>query len=471
MLLKFKKKNVGPMEDKELVFAPHVNVFTGDNSLGKSFLLDLLWFGLTRVWPADLNRRLAQGLPARPRDITAQDSSLEYVFRSRNKNMTRPVVFTYDKERMSWKAGQGKKHKAGLIIYAMADGSYAVWDPIQNYSPDEHDKKEYDAYVLSPAELWPSPPKRDGSTEIVEKSSFCNGVLKDWAKWQGATKDQHLFDLMKIALKGLTPAGDIVDFPELEDAETASGDDQPVLKLKYGNVLLKHASSSIRRMAALAYVLVWAISQHAKAAKYRGLKTADQIIILADEIETHLHPRWQRSVMDGLIKTVEALCKQEKFQGPDVQMFVSTHSPLVMAALEDVFYSDQTELPFPDYEEQSQNRWFDLDITDGGEIKIDSKLFRAEGRVESWLDSEAFDVHSTYSLEIERRIKDLNDLFDNWSATSMKYAIEEKDLFAEVRQKIRELNSRLPIGDKHVYGFERRLMQLAKESEAANDAH
>lgn len=33
MLLKFKKKNVGPMEDKELVFAPHVNVFTGDNSL------------------------------------------------------------------------------------------------------------------------------------------------------------------------------------------------------------------------------------------------------------------------------------------------------------------------------------------------------------------------------------------------------------------------------------------------------
>lgn len=132
----------------------------------------------------------------------------------------------------------------------MADGSYAVWDPIQNYSPDEHDKKEYDAYVLSPAELWPSPPKRDASTEIVEKSSFCNGVLKDWAKWQGATKDQHLFDLMKIALKGLTPAGDIVDFPELEDAETASGDDLPVLKLKYGNVLLKHASSSIRRTRA-----------------------------------------------------------------------------------------------------------------------------------------------------------------------------------------------------------------------------
>lgn len=466
MLLKFKRTNIGPMEDKELVFAPHVNVFTGDNSLGKSFLLDLLWFGLTRVWPADLNRHLTQGQSARPRNINAKKSMLEYVFLAPGKKKpTKPVVFSYDKERMSWRAGQGKKHKAGLVVYAMADGSYAVWDPNQNYTPDKYDKSEYDAFVLSPSELWPPQPRRDGSTQTVEKSSFCNGVLQDWAKWQGSTKDRHLFDLLKIALKGLVPEGDIVDFPELEDAETSSGDDQPVLQLKYGKVLLKHASSSIRRMTALAYVLVWAISQHAKASKNRGLPITDQIIILADEIETHLHPRWQRSVMNGLLKTLEALCEEEMFGNPDIQLFVSTHSPFVMAALEDEFYCG-IESPFPNIDENLANRWFDLNIApDSGVVTIKEERFRSEGQVESWLDSEAFDVHSTRSPDCERRINELNAIFKDWASNRSSIGTESdcEGYVAKVRQKIYELASRLPEGDWDVYCFEHRLKKMLEE--------
>lgn len=466
MLLKFNRKNVGPMEDKELIFGSHINVFTGDNSLGKSFLLDLLWFGLTRVWPADLNRRLSQGLPARPRDIKLNDSKLEYVFCVPGKKPTKKLTFAYDKERMTWRAGQGKKHKAGLIIYAMADGSYAIWDPIQNYTPDDKEKCDYPAFVLSPSELWPAPPKRDGSTELVEKSAFCNGVLKDWAKWQGSTKELPLFELMKIALRGLTPEGDIVDFPDLADADTASGDDQPVLKFRYGSVLLKHASSSMRRMASLAYVLVWSISQHAKAAKYRGIKTADQIVFIADEIETHLHPRWQRSVMNGLIKTLYALCDHEGFGRPEVQMFISTHSPLVMAALEDSFYNPQRPLPSFEDIESPDNKWFDLDLVDDtGVVSIKSKPFRPQGRVESWLSSEAFDIRSTYSLEIERRINEINRIFAHWPDEVKKSRIEKRDLVKEINSALDELSARLPSGDLQVYCFERRLKQLCKEQD------
>lgn len=464
MIVKFNRKNVGPMEDKELSFGSHINVFTGDNSLGKSFLLDLLWFGLTRVWPADLNRRLSQGLPARPRNILLETSKLEYVFRAPGKKPTKRLSFTYDKDRMNWKAGQGNKHKAGLVIYAMADGSYAVWDPIKNYSSDEQDKPEYQAYVLSPSELWPSPPKRDGSTEILEKSSFCNGVIKDWAKWQGSTKDQELFELMKSALQGLTPAGDIVGFPELADADTASGDDQPVLRLKYGDVFLKHASSSIRRMAGLAYVLVWAISQHAKAANLRGIRVTDQIVFIADEIETHLHPRWQRSVMEGLIKTLDELCDREGFGSPEVQMFISTHSPLVMAALEDSFYNPQRSLPTFDDVDDSRHKWFDLDIDDdSGMVHIEPKHFKPQGQIESWLDSDAFDVHSTYSPAIERLISKLNDRFDKWSQEVLSYEINGKNLFSETQCDLKQLAERLPPGDAVFYGLKRRFEQLKKD--------
>jgi predicted ATPase len=60
--------NVGPAPRMKIEFAPRVNIITGDNGLGKSFLLDTAWWALTGAWPAEVNRRMTSGLPARPRD-------------------------------------------------------------------------------------------------------------------------------------------------------------------------------------------------------------------------------------------------------------------------------------------------------------------------------------------------------------------------------------------------------------------
>lgn len=35
------------------------NLITGDNGLGKSFLLDLIWYAMTRQWPSEANPQLA----------------------------------------------------------------------------------------------------------------------------------------------------------------------------------------------------------------------------------------------------------------------------------------------------------------------------------------------------------------------------------------------------------------------------
>jgi predicted ATP-binding protein involved in virulence len=37
----------------ELEFAPRLNVLTGDNGLGKSFILDIAWWALTLTWPGE----------------------------------------------------------------------------------------------------------------------------------------------------------------------------------------------------------------------------------------------------------------------------------------------------------------------------------------------------------------------------------------------------------------------------------
>jgi recombinational DNA repair ATPase RecF len=40
----------------ELDLAPRLNLLTGDNGLGKSFLLDVAWWAMTRRWPRDGRR-------------------------------------------------------------------------------------------------------------------------------------------------------------------------------------------------------------------------------------------------------------------------------------------------------------------------------------------------------------------------------------------------------------------------------
>ena len=63
-------------------------------------------------------------------------------------------------------------------------------------------------------------------------------------------------------------------------------------------------------------------SSHARGAKD---PTAIQGIVLIDEIEQHLHPRWQRSIMRLLIDSF-----------PGVQFIATTHSPLVASGCEGI---------------------------------------------------------------------------------------------------------------------------------------
>ncbi len=58
--------NVGPAPEMDLNFAKRVNLVTGDNGLGKSFLLDVVWWSLTGRWPREVNRRMTSGQSARP---------------------------------------------------------------------------------------------------------------------------------------------------------------------------------------------------------------------------------------------------------------------------------------------------------------------------------------------------------------------------------------------------------------------
>ncbi len=377
MLKTLKLTNVGPAPSMELAFGERMNLITGDNGLGKSFLLDIAWWAMTGTWPAEVNPRLTSGRLALPND-KKQDAviDLEVLAVSGDKAGSR----TFDRDSQNWQRSKGRPVKSGLVIYAMSDGSFAVWDPERNYWRDKDNPAgRQDAYVFAPKEVWDGLQSADGNW-------LCNGLIRDWAGWQ--KENGRAFENLQAVLRQLSPSRDeqLVPGP-LTRISLTDARDMPTIKMPYGmDVPILHVSAGMRRVIALAYFLVWCWEEHLKAVELKGLEPETRITFLIDEVEAHLHPRWQRSVIPSLLDVMQTLATDAR-----VQLLTVTHSPLVMASVEPKFDS-------------AQDTWFDLDL-EQGEVKLRQRPFVRHGDASRWLISEAFDLGSARSLEAEETLE------------------------------------------------------------------
>lgn len=78
---------------------------TGDNGLGKSFLLDVAWWALTRRWPHEINETIPAGFKAVPRD-PAKAASTSFSFEARTKLKEQKSAFERDSQ--VWKRTAGR---------------------------------------------------------------------------------------------------------------------------------------------------------------------------------------------------------------------------------------------------------------------------------------------------------------------------------------------------------------------------
>src|SRR4028119_2487349 len=69
MLKELHLKGVGPAPKFDVEFADRLNIFTGDNGLGKTFLLDIVWWSLTGTWA---------GNPTLPQQIEGEDPYISF---------------------------------------------------------------------------------------------------------------------------------------------------------------------------------------------------------------------------------------------------------------------------------------------------------------------------------------------------------------------------------------------------------
>lgn len=396
MIKNLELKNVGPSPDMSLEFEKRLNLLTGDNGLGKSFLLDVAWWTMTRKWPSEINPNLTSGNVALPRN---KKERAEITFSFSAVSKTQDGHSHYETREQAWKLGKGRPANPGFVFYAMADGSFAVWDPARNYwkaKKSDEGKERPAAYVFSPKEVWDGLQRTDGTW-------ICNGLIRDWASWQ---KENGLaFKNLSSVLEVLSPgneerfeAGALTRI-SLDDVR-----DMPTLKMGYGlEVPVIHASSGMRRVIALAYFLVWCWEEHLKAKELLGEEPETKSVFLVDEVEAHLHPKWQRTIVHSLMTVMDKLIASTD---SEIQLLVATHSPLIMASAE----------PFFDPE---QDAWFDLDLEDG-KVALRKREFEKFGDASRWLMSEAFDLPTDRPLEYEDLIDEASRVLDSDSPSAAK---------------------------------------------------
>lgn len=410
MIEYLKIRNVGPAPEMELELTPRLNLLTGDNGLGKSFLLDIAWWALTRQWPRQLNPVTATGYMARPRPEHLGDASIEFAFDGDGEE-TR-YRGTFDREGQGWTGKAGRPASPSLVLYAQVDGGFSIWDPARNYWRKEGDIDVQDrpkGYVFSVPEVWDGL-KTNGVT-------LCNGLVMDWASWQ---KEQgEAFQQLRSVLAALSPSPEEPLEPgsltriSLDDVR-----DMPSLRMSYGQeVASVHASAGIRRILSLAYLLVWCWQEHKRASVLLGQDTAREIIFLIDEVEAHLHPSWQRVILKSLLEAMNKLAGDGDIS---IQILTATHSPLVLASAEALFDKDL-------------DAWFDLDLVSaglGGQVELRRRTWARRGDATNWLMSDAFGLKSGRSVEaeqvLERAAQALSDQnFDREAARQLDFELRK----------------------------------------------
>lgn len=383
MIHHLETRNVGPIDHLEISFAPRLNLLTGDNGLGKSFLLDIVWWCMTRFWPSELNKKLTAGLMAYPTDIE-KDAWIRYQLEASTK--TAEFESRFDRDAQNWGKPKGRPANPGIVFYAMADGSVAIWDSVRNYWKNKsgvESEKQVRGYVFSPDEIWNGLNRTSGTV-------LCNGLIHDWVMWQ--IRKEASWETLKSVLEALSPSEEERLCPGepirvyLEDAREI-----PTLFMPYGqSVPIIHLSSGMRRIVSLAYLLIWCWNEHVLYAKRMNCRVASTITFLFDEAESHLHPHWQRTLVPALLNVMKCLSSEV-----NLQLILATHSPLIMSSVETTF-NDELDA------------WFDLDLHQGT-VALEAKPFQKQGDYSHWLMSEAFDLDKSYNIEAEKIIQEMSD--------------------------------------------------------------
>jgi hypothetical protein len=233
MLKSLHLRHVGSAPQLDVELADRLNIITGDNGLGKSFLLDVAWWTLTGTWVDQfaLPRRDDPGQPQIRFQLSdSYDRSVE-------------VTSAYQFDRQLWQPFTPEPLQLGLTLYCRVDGSFAVCDPLR---PDSQPR----VFNFDTSSLWNGlyADKSDRSKVL------CNGLIHDWVYWQNQP-DASPFHLLRQVIQELAHPTEWMRPARPARLFVDDVRDMPMLETPYGLVPVTHVSAGMKRILGLAHIL------------------------------------------------------------------------------------------------------------------------------------------------------------------------------------------------------------------------
>jgi len=356
MLNNLNLKGIGSVSGNlDIEFGERLNILTGDNGLGKSFLLDVIWFALTDNWV---------GLPALP-NFDQKDPP--YIHFQASNGEEGESVFLFDKQK--WQDFQ-RPQEDEIVIYSRINGGFSIFDPLRKFTSKE-------VYNFTSQQVLNGLILNDGSIP-------CMGLIHDLDYWQ-LKRSETPYQIIQSVIQHLSHPDEPMQVGASIRLSVDDSRQIPTLCLPYGNVPVTQVSSGIQRILSLAYMLVWTWDGHIQVAKLKRTEPLNKIVFLIDELESHLHPKWQRTILPAILQVCKLLNPEI-----EVQVVTTTHSPMVLASAEPYF-------------EEETDKLFLFELN-GSEVTLNEVPWVKQGDVVGWLTSEIFDLKQARSREAEAAI-------------------------------------------------------------------
>lgn len=330
-------QNFRGFEEKKITFHPQFNVLIGENGSGKTTILDSIAYLLK-----DYNSRLCNESKFEFREIDR-----------RYKRFEESIEFTKEPTKLTLNVSDFFQKEDTLTIEIAQNKTKNVYqNPIKQLSEKIEDLVVSGSKANIPIiAYYPS----------LRLSSFVEKLSPDTFEFNGARAvgyDNGLENkpINSNILIARIKALELAEFQQKKTLETLQAIKRAMIQsiphcvnvyfdYKWGELIVEYDNDTRDIFSALSdgYRNVLAIFgdiayRAARLNPYAiNILTETRGIVMIDEIDLHLHPKWQVKIVDYLRNTF-----------PNIQFIVTTHSPLIIQEMkkEPIIFLDETS----DYE-------------------------------------------------------------------------------------------------------------------------
>lgn len=317
--------NFKGIENKKFIFNPHFNVLIGDNGAGKTSILDAVSIAMGTILMKSGASFGYSGTRTRPLYKHEIRSVITELGKKEPQEVTLSGSFDYKDQTLHWCRRQPRFSK-NLSYKEASDVTRLGENFLQNI------ENPINLPLLvhhTTARLWGN--IFDKKNKFEKLSSRFEGYyacldtrsIKDkfliWFKTYEDNilkfeKDRSLYNAFTSAITSMVKDWEKIHY---------SWDQEDILgKISGGNWLpLKNLSDGYRGIVHLTADLAYRAIQLNPHLGERAVIDTEGIVLI-DEIDMHLHPNWQRHIIEDLKRTF-----------PKIQFIVTTHSPFIVQSV------------------------------------------------------------------------------------------------------------------------------------------